>query len=138
MAFTYNPAQINPSAGSSPSSVRFLLQDVNATAPEFTDEEIAAVKAGRPTTETEAIKVYRTASILAAAKARWYGRVGTISSDGKTVDVKSIKANWQEMAMDFALVAQSLETNDALTVIQGGRLPFESLDGQIGGDGWML
>ena len=138
MAFTYTLADIHPETGSSPSNVRFLLQDTVSAAPEFSDEEIAAVRAMRPADEAEAVKTYRTAAQLAMAKVRYYSRMGNVGDSGFNIDVASVKAGWEEIARQCAAVAEHLESDDVFTVVQGGRNHYQSWDGQgIGGDGWL-
>lgn len=139
MAFTYDPTLISPADGSSPSNVRFLLQDVESAAPEFDDETIAAVYADRPADEDTEVKVYRTAGILAAAKARYYGRVGGITTGGTTIDVKSVKASWEEVAASCIQMADYIENAYSMRVVQGAREDYHSWGGSaIGGDGWVL
>jgi len=123
MAFTFLVEQIDPATGTSPSNVRWLIQDTDPAAAEFSDEEIAAVRAMRPASETDAVKTYRTAAQLAAAKARYYGRIGNFSSGGTTVDVDAIRKGWERIAEKCAAMADYEESGSALMVIQGSREP---------------
>lgn len=140
MSFTYDPTQISPAEGSSPSNVRFILQDVESSAPEFDDATIQAVYDDRPVDEDVEVKVYRTAAILAAAKARYYGRMGGITTGGTTIDVKSIKESWEGVAIGCVEMADYIENGFSdLKVSRVQRLPFQSYDGMsMGGDGWAV
>lgn len=139
MAFTYDLAEINPETGSSPSSVRFLLTDTEEETMEFSDEEIAAVLAGRPTTELASVQVFRTAAQLAGNKARYWGRVGNVQEGGFTLDAKAVKQGWIEIANACMAMADYAESGDVFSVVQGGRESYQPLGGSLmGGDGWLI
>lgn len=118
--FTYDLTKIDPVNGTLPSNVRYLLQDTDSTAQEFSDEEIAAVWSTVQSPSSRS-KIYRVACTLARARARYYGRLGAYEAGELKIDIPKVVEHWEKVATEMVQMAGYLEQSDTMSIIQGAR-----------------
>lgn len=98
MSFTYQPTMISPRTGTVVSAVRFIIADTIEDEAELQDEEINALHADTPTSETATMRVYLVSASAAHAVYRRYARMVDFSASGTSVQSSKRAETWRALA----------------------------------------